>query len=130
MSGLGNKEIIAENITYYRKKSGESQREMAAIVGVASSTFNDWEKARKYPRIDKIEIMAEYWRIKKSDLIEKRIDKDDIKEANAVARISRFAQNNDKYLEVALLLTELSEAELDSVGNLVLMLTQKSENKK
>lgn len=130
MSNIGNKETMAKNIVFYLDKTGESQVEMAEIVGVAKSTFNDWVKARKYPRIDKIEIMANHWRIKMSDLIEEQIDNDDIKEANAVARISRFAQMNDKYLEVALLLTELSEAELDSVGNLVLMLTQKSENKK
>ena len=45
---------------------------MAEIVGVSSSTFNDWTKGRKYPRIDKIEFMANYFGIKKSDLIEEQ----------------------------------------------------------
>jgi len=43
---------------------------MADIVGVSSSTFNDWIKGKKYPRIDKIEFMANYFGIQKSDLIE------------------------------------------------------------
>lgn len=70
MSAIGNKEIFARNLAMYLQRSGKSQREMAEIVGVSSSTFNDWANGRKYPRIDKIEFMANYFGIKKSDLIE------------------------------------------------------------
>lgn len=70
MSNIGNKETMAKNLAYYLEKAGITQREMAGIVGVAASTFNDWMKAKKYPRIDKIEIMANYFGILKSDLIE------------------------------------------------------------
>ena len=70
MSAIGNKEIFAKNLTKYLARSGRSQREMAEIVGVSSSTFNDWVNGRKYPRIDKIEFMANYFGILKSDLIE------------------------------------------------------------
>ena len=72
MSALGNKEVFAKNLTIYLERSGRSQREMAEIVGVSSSTFNDWTKGRKYPRIDKIEFLANYFGIKKSDLIEEK----------------------------------------------------------
>ena len=71
MSNLGNKEIFARNLAYYLERSGRDQREIAEVVGVAPSTFNEWMKAKKYPRIDKIEILANYFGILKSDLIEK-----------------------------------------------------------
>ena len=70
MSSLGNKEVFAKNLARYLNRSGKSQREMADIMGVSSSTFNEWMKAKKYPRIDKIESMANYFGINKSDLIE------------------------------------------------------------
>lgn len=70
MTNIGNKEIFARNLNYYVERSGKSQKDLAAIVGVAPSTFNDWAKAKKYPRIDKIEILANIFRIQKSDLIE------------------------------------------------------------
>jgi transcriptional regulator with XRE-family HTH domain len=70
MSNLGNKEVFAKNLAYYLKKSGRDQKEVAEVVGVAPSTFNEWMKAKKYPRIDKIEILANYFGILKSDLIE------------------------------------------------------------
>ena len=70
MSAIGNKEVFAQNLVYYVKRSGKDQKELAEIVGVSPSTFNEWTKAKKYPRIDKIEILANYFGILKSDLIE------------------------------------------------------------
>ena len=70
MSNLGNKEIFAKNLAFYLERSGKDQKEVAEVVGVAPSTFNEWMKAKKYPRIDKIEILANYFGILKSDLIE------------------------------------------------------------
>lgn len=74
MSNIGNKETFAKNLNIYMNKSGKSQRELAEIVGVAASTFNDWAKAKKYPRIDKIEMLANYFGILKSDLIEEHVE--------------------------------------------------------
>ena len=70
MSDIGNKEIFAKNLNYYIEKHGKEQKELAELVGVAPSTFNNWVKAKKYPRIDKIEKLANYFGILKSDLIE------------------------------------------------------------
>lgn len=70
MSAIGNKEIFAKNLRRYLEKTGKTQKQLAAIVDVAQSTFNDWATGKKYPRIDKIEILANYFGIQKSDLIE------------------------------------------------------------
>lgn len=72
MTSLGNREVFARNLSYYIERSGRTQKEIAEIVGVSTSTFNDWVKGKKYPRIDKIEILADYFRILKSDLIEEK----------------------------------------------------------
>lgn len=74
-SGTGwSKEVFAKNLRRYMELSGKNQKEMAAIVGVSAPTFNDWLKAKKYPRIDKIEKLANYFGILKSDLIEEKSD--------------------------------------------------------
>lgn len=70
MSGLGNKEIIAKNIQYYMDLHGKTRRDMCEALGVKYTTFTDWVKGNVYPRIDKIELMANYFGIEKSDLIE------------------------------------------------------------
>lgn len=70
MSSLGNKEVFAKNLRYYMERYGKTQKDLAEVVGVSRSTFNDWTKGRIYPRIDKIEILANYFGVLKSDLIE------------------------------------------------------------
>lgn len=65
-----SKEVFASNLKRYMEQRGKTQKELAEIVGVSAPTMNDWIKAKKYPRIDKIEILADYFGILKSDLIE------------------------------------------------------------
>ena len=70
MSNLGNKEIMAKNIKYYMDKHGKSRQDMCDALGVKYTTFTDWVKGNAYPRIDKIELMSNYFGISKSDLVE------------------------------------------------------------
>ncbi|MDY5968100.1 MAG: XRE family transcriptional regulator, partial [Sphaerochaetaceae bacterium] len=72
MSNLGNKEIMAKNIQYYMDINNKSRQEMCNALGVKYTTFTDWVKGNVYPRIDKIELMANYFGIEKSDLVEER----------------------------------------------------------
>lgn len=76
MTNIGNREIFAKNLAYYVERSGKTQKEISEIVGVSKSTFNDWMKAKKYPRIDKIEMMADFFKILKSDLIEEKTEEE------------------------------------------------------
>ena len=72
MSTLGNKEIMAQNIRYYLKKYGKTQKEICKDLGFKEMTFSDWVNAKTYPRIDKIEKIANYFRIQKADLVEEK----------------------------------------------------------
>ncbi len=47
---------------------------MCDALGVKYTTFTDWVKGNSYPRIDKIELMANYFGISKADLVEDRND--------------------------------------------------------
>lgn len=69
-SDLGNKAIMAKNIQYYMDLNRKSRNEMCDALGVKYTTFTDWVKGNSYPRIDKIELMANYFGISKADLVE------------------------------------------------------------
>ena len=78
MSNLGNKEIMAKNIQYYMSKFDKTRQEMCDALGVKYTTFTDWVKGNSYPRIDKIELMANYFGISKAELVE---DHNDLQQA-------------------------------------------------
>ena len=67
---LGNKKIMAKNIQYYMDLYNKTRNDICQDLGIKYTTFADWIKANTYPRIDKIELMANYFNIEKSDLIE------------------------------------------------------------
>jgi transcriptional regulator with XRE-family HTH domain len=70
MSNIGNKETMSKNLKYYISLTGKDRRELAEIWGFPYSTVTEWINGKKYPRIDRIEVMADYFGILKSDLIE------------------------------------------------------------
>ena len=69
------------------ERSGKTQRDLAEIVGVSSATMSDWLNEKKYPRIDKIEILANYFQILKSDLIEEKLTPEKEKDADFLADV-------------------------------------------
>lgn len=70
MSALGNKQVMAQNIKMYMEDKGVSRKEFCKRLGFAYSTVTDWLNAEKYPRIDKIEMMADFFGVSKADLVE------------------------------------------------------------
>ena len=115
MSNIGNKETFSKNLKHYMDKRDITQKEMAEIVGVAPSTFNDWMKAKKYPRIDKIEIMANYFGIKKSDLIEEKVTKEAQKNNDIVTDIIVRLRTDKDFFYVVETLNALDKERLSGV---------------
>ena len=72
MSDLGNKAVFSKNLQYYMDLHNINRYDLCAALGFKYSTVSEWLSAKKYPRIDKIEIMANYFDIQKSDLIERK----------------------------------------------------------
>jgi len=124
MSNLGNKEVMAKNLHYYVERSGKTQKEMAEIVGVATSTFNDWMKAKAYPRIDKIEIMANYFKIMKSDLIEEKTEehREMQKNNDTITDAVVKMREDENFLSVVESLLKLDADKMSAVEKLLLVL--------
>lgn len=71
MSDLGNKEILAINLQRYMKMNHKTRRDISEELNIPYTTVTAWLNGETYPRIDKIELMANYFGINKSDLVEK-----------------------------------------------------------
>lgn len=71
---MNNKNIFAINLQKQMKIKNKTRKEICSELGISYYTFSDWVNAKKYPRMDKIDLLAEYFNISKSDLIEKDSD--------------------------------------------------------
>ena len=65
-----NKEVFASNLKLYMKMKNKTQVDIADQLNVSQSTVSDWINGNKYPRIDKLQLLADYFGILKSDLSE------------------------------------------------------------
>lgn len=72
MSDLGNKKVFAENLNYYMNINAVDRNKLCQDLGFNYTTVREWTNGTAYPRIDKIEMLANYFGILKSDLIENK----------------------------------------------------------
>jgi transcriptional regulator with XRE-family HTH domain len=61
---------ISENIKILRERYGLSQKELGQIAGVSDKAVSTWEQGLKEPRMGAIQKLADYFCIRKSDIIE------------------------------------------------------------
>lgn len=121
MMATWSKEVFAANLLRYMEAFDKNQKEISEIVGVSAPTVNDWIKAKKYPRIDKIEILANYFRILKSDLIEEKSEEHrEMQEKNdTLADVIVRMRTDSEFLSVVENLNGLDEEQLRSVKQML-----------
>lgn len=73
MKNLENKEIFSRNLQYYMNKHNIDRNMLCDKLGFKYMTVSDWINSKSYPRIDKIEKLANFFNINKSDLIEDKL---------------------------------------------------------
>ena len=61
--------IFAQNLSHYVNKSGKMQKDIAKELGYPLQTFNGWCKGVSFPSMDKVQKIADYFHIGKTDLI-------------------------------------------------------------
>ena len=67
---LGNKQLMAKNISRLMKENNIDRKKLSNDLKVKYTTLSDWINAKTYPRIDKIELLADYFNVTKADLVE------------------------------------------------------------
>ena len=96
MSNLGNKQIFANNLSRLMQEKQIDRQKLCDDLNLKYSTVSEWLSAKKYPRIDKIELMANYFGVQKSDLIENFLDKKNTDNTPATDDDIKFALFNSK----------------------------------
>jgi transcriptional regulator with XRE-family HTH domain len=84
---MENKSIFAKNLKRYMEINGKTRRDICQALDLSYYTVSDWCNAKKYPRMDKVELLANYFGIQKSDLIEEKNVEEMTKDAGMHARI-------------------------------------------
>ncbi len=66
---MERKEILAKNLNDLMRMRDSSRNDVCDAIGVNYHTFTDWVKGRKFPRSDKLDLLANYFGITVEELV-------------------------------------------------------------
>jgi len=74
MSEQEQKRIFSKNLNRLLSEYNKSQREVAIAISVSPQTFNTWVNGVALPRMGKVQLLADYFHVPKSALLEERVE--------------------------------------------------------
>lgn len=66
------KRVFSENLNRYMASRGINQTDLAARLNIPKMTMNNWVNGNTYPRPDKLQMLADFFGVRKSDLTDKK----------------------------------------------------------
>ena len=72
MADEEQKKIFSRNLNNYLLSNNRTQKEVADAIGVSPQTFNTWCQGIALPRMGKVQLLADYFGVGKTDLIDDR----------------------------------------------------------
>lgn len=98
MSEEDYRKIFVKKLNYYMNLNNKNQMDLMKDLGLSSSTVSNWCTGQKLPRMGKIQMLADYFGINKSDLIEDKVESDESYYFNDDAReLTEFMFKNPEY---------------------------------
>ena len=98
MSDELQKQIFAKNLKRLMDISGKNQMDLMNDLDLSSSTVSSWCTGQKFHRMGKIQMLADYFNVMKSDLIEDKSEPPETYYLNDDARdLAQFMFENPEY---------------------------------
>ena len=129
MSDEQQKIIFATNLKHFIDKSEKTQKEVATAIGVSPQTLNTWLQRIALPRMGKIQLLADYFGISKTDLLDPK-DPDQTNTSYTdpeAVELVRFLSDNTEYKELITSLKDVSKDDLNAVKVIVDRLKDKKD---
>ena len=67
------KQVFANNLKYFLRKKGLKYKDFAEAINIKYTTVLDWVNGRTFPRIDKLDMIAKYFAVQKSELLDEQM---------------------------------------------------------
>lgn len=107
------KKVFAENLNRYIALNGKQQKDVAKDLGINPTTLNTWCTGNSMPNVGKIQKLADYFRIGKSDLTDEKKDVSANKEFSN--RVMKIALSDKRFAKIIIAYGELPTEERDLI---------------
>jgi transcriptional regulator with XRE-family HTH domain len=118
---MDNKNIFANNLKRQMALKGKSRKEVCKDLDISYYTLTDWVNGKKYPRMNKVELLANYFGVLKSDLIEQKTPEHRaIQQKNSILTELTIRMRTDKiFFSLIEGINQLNDEQLASIKQIV-----------
>lgn len=109
-----HKKIFSKKLNYYMTLNHKQQDDIVNDLGINKSTISTWCRGIKMPRANSIQMLADYFNINMSDLLEDKEKTADIKLTKSQQELFDAIKNFDEdkiHLAIRVLRSILDESE-------------------
>lgn len=104
------RQVFADNLKHYIQEKGVTQKEVAEALNMSQGAFSDWMSLRRYPRMDAVQKLAEFFGIEKSDLVEDKSVKNKYYVGKELKKLEEKMKNSPDSIELHLAIEKLSDS--------------------
>ena len=118
---MDNKDIFASNLKRYMALNEKTRKDISEALGISYYTVTDWVKGKKYPRMDKVEMLANYFGVLKSDLIENKSEEHrTMQQKNStLAELTVRMRSDSEFASLIVGINQLDPEQLASIKQIV-----------
>lgn len=122
MSDEDYRRIFARNLSRYMELCNKKQADIINDLGINKSAVSTWINGTRMPRMDKVQVLADYFGINKSDLLE---DKGTQEEDNSyyideeAKELAQFLFENPEYRVLFDAAKDVSAEDLEMVKTII-----------
>lgn len=116
---MNNRNIFAENLRRLMDEAGKTRKDICEALGISYFTVSSWVNGSKYPRMDKVEMLAKYFGVSKSDLIEDKDTEAKKKKVDVAVEIVVRLGSDQQFCDAVKMLYKLDSKQLSSVTQML-----------
>ena len=118
---MDNRDVFSRNLRYQMELNDKSRQDLSDALGISYFTVTSWVNGTKYPRMDKVEKLAAYFGVLKSDLIEEKTDehREMQKKNDTLSDIVIRLQTDEVFMSAVESLYKLDQKKLSSILTLL-----------
>lgn len=89
--------VFSKRLNYYMSLNNKNQMDLMNDLDLSSSTVSSWCTGKKLPRMGKIQMLADYFHIEKSDLLEDKSKEENYYLDKESSDMAQFIFENPEY---------------------------------
>ena len=109
--GENSQAVFSKALRYYLNLYGKTQQDLIKDLNISSSTLSQWVNGKMFPRMDKVEMLAQYFHISTTDHLTDPVTRSTSATSDPIV-IAKLVESNAELYELLKTSIQLENADI------------------